>query len=126
MRRVKQICISVPADWIAVLDQRAEARGISRSSLVARVLYDAIFSRSANGRGEEVEQLDSRNDLFTGAWYVEYLDENGQEQLTTYMNCSDALKAYYELERPVRFGMLFSNGHMQALAVKEVPDDGEA
>ena len=56
MRRVKQICISVPADWIAVLDQRAEARGISRSSLVAQVLYDAIFSRSANERREEVQR----------------------------------------------------------------------
>lgn len=58
MRRVKQICISVPADWIPVLDQRAEARGISRSSLVTQVLYDAIFARSANERREEVVELE--------------------------------------------------------------------
>lgn len=55
---MKQICISVPADWIPVLDQRAEARGISRSGLVTQVLYDAIFSRSANERREEVVELE--------------------------------------------------------------------
>ena len=54
MRRVKQICVSIPADWIPVLDARAAARGISRSSLVTQVIYDAILSGSANERGEEV------------------------------------------------------------------------
>lgn len=54
MRRVKQICISIPTDWIPELDARAEARGISRSSLVTQLLYDAIFARSANERREEV------------------------------------------------------------------------
>ena len=70
--------------------------------------------------------MSSRKELFTSAWYVQYLDEKGCEQLVTYMSCSDALKAYYEHAEPVRFGMLFTNGRMQALAVKEVPDDGEA
>ena len=60
------------------------------------------------------------------AWYVQYQDEKGLEQLVTYMHCSDAIKAYYELERPARFGLLWSNGRLQALAVKEVADDGEA
>lgn len=54
MRRVRQICISIPADWIPELDARAEARGISRSSLVSQLLYDALIARSANERREEV------------------------------------------------------------------------
>ena len=54
MRRVKQICISIPTEWIPDLDARAEARGISRSSLVTQLLYDAIFAQSANERREEV------------------------------------------------------------------------
>lgn len=54
MRRVRQICISIPADWIPELDARAAARGISRSSLVTQVIYDAILAGSANERREEV------------------------------------------------------------------------
>lgn len=38
--------------------------------------------------------MSSRNDLFTAAWYVQYLDEKCREQLVTYVSCSDALKKH--------------------------------
>lgn len=54
MRRVKQICISLPVEMLAELDVRAEARGISRSSLVSLLLHDLLRGQSANQRREEV------------------------------------------------------------------------
>lgn len=49
---MKQICISLPVEMLAELDVRAEARGISRSSLVSLLLHDLLRGQSANQRRE--------------------------------------------------------------------------
>lgn len=69
--------------------------------------------------------LSSRKDRITSAWYVQYLDDDGREQMTTYIDFAEARRAFNALERPARFGLVYSNGRLQAYAVKEVSDDGE-
>ena len=54
---MKQICISLPVEMLVELDARAEARGISRSSLVSLLLHDMLRGQSEPETGE-VEQIE--------------------------------------------------------------------
>ena len=59
MRRVKQICISIPAVWVPDLDQRAAERGISRSSFISQLIYESVreLSDEQELRDEQEEVL---------------------------------------------------------------------
>lgn len=50
-----QICISIPPEWVQELDARAKDRGISRSSLVSLLLYDALANEKRKGAREHGE-----------------------------------------------------------------------
>lgn len=59
MRRVKQICISIPAEWVPDLDAAARKMGISRSSYISMLIYQSKKEQPAEVYGlacEEVRQ----------------------------------------------------------------------